>query len=439
VTVARRACNERCHSSANFRIRGGNGAPCRSSGRNQRVRRQYSPRVKTTNACRPPSVHRGAGLRAPTWGAAIDCREGGLEGVKLAKRLRSTVDQARWWARLADGACRARRIRRGVKLRTSQGDRPDRPHRDGRDRLNMLRSTRSEAQGGLFGKPGSTHVDRRREHREGLLVLLGARYGQNPRSCDVDARGLLPRGEIIEVGRGWPQAAQVRKRLSCSQPLLWGIRHAGIATEATLELVPRPECEFSASSRSTTNEGVRTAGAIARSVWATSPACAVDEWEAALPAPPTTRPHRSSPRWVGGGRVDVVRPRARRWNREAAALMEPGVARAAVLGRRNLAGRLAARHDATRPRSTGAAGTARWGRCAARRRGRALTIGADQGPRLEWHALVARYIERYEIFELGHVRRHQRAPTSPGEPTWSRSKLSGIWEAGVTTTTGLHG
>ena len=75
--------------------------------------------------------------------------------------------------------------------------------------------------------------------------LIGARYGHT-RDLVISFEIVLPTGEIIRVGDGGGQ--KVRKSSSGYQLKHLFMGHQGtlgIVTEATLELVPRPEAEFS--------------------------------------------------------------------------------------------------------------------------------------------------------------------------------------------------
>lgn len=78
------------------------------------------------------------------------------------------------------------------------------------------------------------------------LSLLGSRYGHT-RDLVVSFEMVLPTGEIIEVGDGGGR--KVRKSSTGYQLKHLFMGHQGtlgIVTEATLELVPRPEAEFAA-------------------------------------------------------------------------------------------------------------------------------------------------------------------------------------------------
>ena len=76
--------------------------------------------------------------------------------------------------------------------------------------------------------------------------LIGTRYGHT-RDLVISFEIVLPTGELIRVGDGG--GAKVRKSSSGYQLKHLFMGHQGtlgIVTEATLELVKRPEAEFSA-------------------------------------------------------------------------------------------------------------------------------------------------------------------------------------------------
>src|ERR671919_362527 len=100
--------------------------------------------------------------------------------------------------------------------------------------------------------------------------LLGGRYGHT-RDLVVSFQLVLPTGDIIEVGDGGGR--NVRKSSTGYQLKHLFMGHQGtlgIATEATLELVPRPETEFSAFFAYSDYETAwRSTGALAQSGIAT--------------------------------------------------------------------------------------------------------------------------------------------------------------------------
>jgi glycolate oxidase len=130
--------------------------------------------------------------------------------------------------------------------------------------------------------------------------LIGGRYGHT-RDLVISFQLVLPTGEIIEVGDGGGR--KIRKSSSGYQLKHLFMGHQGtlgIVTEATLELVPRPEAEFAAFfSYEDYDSAWRSTGAIARSGLATLAGVVLfDEWklaylrrddEAYIPQPPEVR------------------------------------------------------------------------------------------------------------------------------------------------------
>jgi glycolate oxidase len=130
--------------------------------------------------------------------------------------------------------------------------------------------------------------------------LIGGRYGHT-RDLVISFEIVLPTGEIIEVGDGGGR--KVRKSSSGFQLKHLFMGHQGtlgIVTEATLELVPRPEAEFSAFFSYADYEAAwRSTGALARSGIATLAGVVLfDEWklnylrrddEAYIPQPPEVK------------------------------------------------------------------------------------------------------------------------------------------------------
>src|ERR687898_3310351 len=130
--------------------------------------------------------------------------------------------------------------------------------------------------------------------------LIGARYGHT-RDLVISFEMVLPTGEIIRVGDGGGR--KVRKSSTGYQLKHLFMGHQGtlgIVTEATLELVPRPETEFSAFFSYPDYETAwRSTGALAKSGLATLAGVVLfDEWklaylrrddEAYIPQPDSVR------------------------------------------------------------------------------------------------------------------------------------------------------
>jgi glycolate oxidase len=110
--------------------------------------------------------------------------------------------------------------------------------------------------------------------------LIGGRYGHT-RDLVISFELVLPTGEIIRVGDG---GKKIRKSSSGYQLKHLFMGHQGtlgIVTEATLELVPRPQAEFSAFfSYRTYEDAWRATGDFARSGLATLAGVVLfDEWK----------------------------------------------------------------------------------------------------------------------------------------------------------------
>src|SRR5215216_3548183 len=113
--------------------------------------------------------------------------------------------------------------------------------------------------------------------------LIGARYGHT-RDLVISFEIVLPTGEVIRVGDGGGK--KVRKSSSGYQLKHLFMGHQGtlgIVTEATLELVPRPEAEFSAFFAYPDYASAwHSTGALARSGLATLAGVVLfDEWKVA--------------------------------------------------------------------------------------------------------------------------------------------------------------
>jgi glycolate oxidase len=150
--------------------------------------------------------------------------------------------------------------------------------------------------------------------------LIGGRYGHT-RDLVISFEIVLPTGERVRVGDGG--GPKVRKSSSGYQLKHLFMGHQGtlgIVTEATLELVPRPEAEFSAFFAYPDYASAwHSTGALARSGLATLAGVVLfDEWkvaylrrddEAYIPQTPDVRSVVATAMY---GTVDEVRPAAKR-------------------------------------------------------------------------------------------------------------------------------
>ena len=191
--------------------------------------------------------------------------------------------------------------------------------------------------------------------------LIGGRYGHT-RDLVISFEIVLPTGEIIRVGDGGGK--KIRKSSSGYQLKHLFMGHQGtlgIVTEATLELVPRPESEFAAFFLPSYLDGWKATGEFARSGLATLAGVVLfDEWkldylrrddEAWIPAPDWVKSIVAVAMY---GQKDEVRAGAKQIMRIAKA---NGSTYAATRSRTATGPRATI---ATRRRSTGARVTARW-------------------------------------------------------------------------------
>ena len=178
--------------------------------------------------------------------------------------------------------------------------------------------------------------------------LIGARYGHT-RDLVISMEVVLPTGQILEVGDGGGR--KVRKSSTGYQLKHLFMGHQGtlgITTEATLELVPRPEVEFAAFfGYHDFDTAYRSTGALAKSGLATlAGRRAVRRVEAAPTCAATTRPTSSSP--TGCKAVVAVAAYGTRAETEPAArrILEIGADTGGTfLGDEVSQGDWAARHD----------------------------------------------------------------------------------------------
>ncbi|CAN5704508.1 FAD-linked oxidase C-terminal domain-containing protein [soil metagenome] len=231
--------------------------------------------------------------------------------------------------------------------------------------------------------------------------LIGARYGHT-RDLVISFEHVLPTGKIIRVGDGGGR--KIRKSSSGYQLKHLFMGHQGtlgITTEATLELVPRPESEFAAFfSYEDYETAWRSTGALARSGLATLAGVVLfDEWklaylrrddEAYIPQPSNVRAVVAVAAY---GVTDEVRPAAKRVLDIAA---DTG---GSYLGDDISHGDWASRHDRY--------ATPLHGRLPNRQvvpmswhcEDASINWSALPAVREEWHAIVGRLIDRYPMFD----------------------------------------
>lgn len=176
---------------------------------------QISEVVKLANRHRIPVVPRAGGTGLTD--GAVPLRHGILVDVKLMNKIHE-IDHANRTVTVGPGI---NMLKLNEELRKHGYIYPDNPA-----------SYPCSLVGGRIGTSGWS--------------LIGARYGHT-RDLVISFEIVLPTGEIIRAGDGG--GPKVRKSSSGYQLKHLFMGHQGtlgIVTEATLELVPRPEAEFSA-------------------------------------------------------------------------------------------------------------------------------------------------------------------------------------------------
>jgi glycolate oxidase len=231
--------------------------------------------------------------------------------------------------------------------------------------------------------------------------LIGGRYGHT-RDLVISFEMVLPTGEIIEVGDGGGR--KIRKSSSGYQLKHLFMGHQGtlgIVTEATLELVPRPETEFSAFfSYPDYDTAWRSTGELARSGLATLAGVVLfDEWklaylrrddEAYIPQPPDVRAVVAVAMY---GSEAEVRPAARR-------ILDIGAASGGdYMGDEISQGDWAARHDRYATPLHGRLPNRQVAPMSWHCEDASINYSALPRVRDEWHDLVAALIERFPIFD----------------------------------------
>jgi glycolate oxidase len=231
--------------------------------------------------------------------------------------------------------------------------------------------------------------------------LIGARYGHT-RDLVISFEIVLPTGEIIRVGDGGGR--KVRKSSSGYQLKHLFMGHQGtlgIVTEATLELVNRPETEFSAFlAYPDYMDAWRATGELARSGVATLAGVVLFDEHKLAYLRRDDEAYIPQPDWVKGviacaayGNAEEVRVGAKR-------LLRIGKQSGATyLGDEISQGDWAARHDRY---ATPQHGRTRDGQVALMSwhcEDAAIPFSQLPAVREEWHAIVARLCERFDMFD----------------------------------------
>jgi glycolate oxidase len=402
-------------------------------GDEDRVLPGIAARVNRTRVPAPFPVHRWAD-HLPDVAVLPTTAEQVSEVVKLANRLRIPVVPRAGGTGLSDGAVPLRGgICVDVKLmdQVKELDLTDRTVTVGTG-INMLKlNEQLKPHGVMYPDDPASYPCSIVGGRIGTggWSLLGARYGHT-RDLVVSMQVVLPTGDVIEVGDGGGR--KLRKSstgLNLKQLFTGHQGTLGIATEATLELVPRAECEFAAFfAFEDYMSAWRTTGALTRSGLATLAGVVLfDEWklrylrrddEAYIPQPESVRAVVAVAMY--GARCEVE-PASKR-------VMELGRSDGGkYLGDEISQGDWASRHDRY---ATPLHGRLKDGSVAPMSwhcEDAALNYSVLPQVREEWHAIVARYIDEYDIFDDWGMFAYTNAAYKP----WGDYLVEidvGIWE-----------
>jgi glycolate oxidase len=231
--------------------------------------------------------------------------------------------------------------------------------------------------------------------------LLGSRFGHT-RDLVISMEVVLPTGEIVEIAEGGGRKLRKSSTGLTLKHLFTGHQGTlGICTQATLELVPRPETEFAAFfAFDDYMKAWRTTGALTKSGLATLAGVVLfDEWklrylrrddEAYIPQPEDVRS------------VIAVAMYGRRAEVEPASkiVMELGRSEGGrFLGDEISQGDWASRHDRYATPLHGRTNDGQAVPMSWHCEDAALNYSVLPKVREEWHAIVQRYIDEYGIFD----------------------------------------
>jgi len=399
-----------------------------------RVLANTSSRVNRTRVPAPFPVHRWAD-HMPDVAILPKTAQEVSEVVKLANRLGIPVVPRAGGTGLSDGAVPQRGgILIDVKLmnKIHEIDMVDRTVTVGPG-ISMLKLNEELRQYGVFypDDPASypcSLVGGR--IGAGGFSLLGGRFGHT-RDLVISMEVVLPTGEIAEIGEGGGRKLRKSSTGFNLKQLFTGHQGTlGICTEATLELVPRPETQFAAFfAFDDYMKAHETVGRLTTSGLATLAGVVLfDEWKLAY----LRRDDEAfipQPDWVKA--VVAVAMYGRRIE------VEPGAKEVMALGR-SLGGKYlgdeiakgdwASRHDRY---ATPLHGRAKDGQAVMMSwhcEDAALNFSVLPQVREEWHAIVARYREQYDIFDDWGMFAYTNGPHKP----WGDYLVEidvGIWES----------
>jgi glycolate oxidase len=259
--------------------------------------------------------------------------------------------------------------------------------------------------------------------------LLGARYGHT-RDLVVSMQVVLPTGEIVEIGDGGGRKLRKSSTGLTLKQLFTGHQGTlGITTEATLELVPRAECEFAAFfAFDDYMKAHLTTGTLARSGLATLAGVVLFDERKLAYLRRDDEAYIPQPEWVlSAVAATLYGTRAE---------VEPASKRVMELGRRAGGkyvgdeiswGDWASRHDryATplHGRLPGGEVVPMCWHC----EDAALSYSELPKVREEWHAIVQRYVDEYGIFDDWGIFAYTNSAYKP----WGDYLVEidvGIWE-----------
>ena len=402
-------------------------------GDDDRVLPNLSSRMSRTRVPAPFPVHRWSEFM-PDVAVLPRTAQEVSEVVRLANRLRIPVVPRAGGTGLADGAVPLRGgILVDVKLMNAihEIDLVDRAVTVGPG-INMLKLNEELKRHGVFypDDPASypcSLVGGR--IGTGGWSLLGGRFGHT-RDNVISMEVVLPTGEIVEIGEGGGRKLRRSSTAFNLKQLFTGHQGTlGICTEATLELAPRPEVEFAAFfAFNDYLKAYETTGALTRSGLATLAGVVLfDEWkvaylrrddEAYIPQPPWVKAVVAVALYGTRAEVEPASKRVMELGRSVGGK---------YLGDEISSGDWASRHDRY---ATPLHGRSRDGQAVIMSwhcEDAALNYSVLPQVREEWHAIVARYSERYGIFDDWGMFAYT---SGPGKP-WGDFLVEidvGIWE-----------
>jgi glycolate oxidase len=259
--------------------------------------------------------------------------------------------------------------------------------------------------------------------------LIGSRFG-HVKHLVISMEVVLPTGEIIRVGHGGPKNRSSSSGYQLKELFMGHQGTLGITAEATLELVKRPEAEFSAFwTYRSYEEAWKATADLARSGYATIAGVVLFDEEKVAYLRRDDEAYIPQPDWAKAvvavamyGNADEVRPGAKE-------MMRIGKATGgAYLGDEISHADWAARHDryATplhgRLRKTGQVVPMSW-HC----EDAAILYSKLPEVREQWHRIADRIIERYGIFDDWGMFAYTNGPYKPWGDYLAEIDI-GIWE-----------